>query len=158
MALTDENIQDLQAVTKEKAGYSEGDPLTDASGKKYEVVASMDSVTQGIAVAPIVNGKADYSQTAVVVAGTQPPGDKNGNSLGNEIGSTVRAFIQGEYGYSMQGKDVEALYQKTEANLKEHKGGEITNMSGYSQAAANLNRTLSLCYSIRELTLSSFVK
>lgn len=64
MALTDENIQDLQAVTKEKAGYSEGDPLTDASGKKYEVVASMDSVTQGIAVAPIVNGKADYSQTA----------------------------------------------------------------------------------------------
>ncbi|MCB5077465.1 hypothetical protein LGW76_03790 [Streptococcus mutans] len=134
MALTDENMQDLQAVTKESSvTLKEGAPL-EAGSQQYEVVATMDSVTQGISVAPIVNGKADYSQTAVVVAGTQPPGDKNGNGLGNEIGSTVRAFIQGEYGYSMQGKDVEELYQKTEANLKEHKGGEITNMSGHSQA------------------------
>lgn len=134
MALTDEQMQDLQEKTKTASSNLEAGDTLKAGGQRYEVVTSMDSVTQGISVAPIVNGKADYSQTAVVVAGTQPPGDKNGNGLGNEIGSTVRAFIQGEYGYSMQGKDVEELYQKTEANLKEHKGGEITNMSGHSQA------------------------
>ncbi|EMB98424.1 hypothetical protein SMU68_10198, partial [Streptococcus mutans NFSM1] len=67
MALTDEQVQDLQGKTKKaSANLKEGDPL-EAGGRQYEVVASMDSVTQGIAVAPIVNGKADYSQTAVVV-------------------------------------------------------------------------------------------
>ncbi|EMC25986.1 hypothetical protein SMU85_09585 [Streptococcus mutans ST6] len=92
MALTDENMQDLQAVTKESAGMKEGEIIEDAGDgtQDYEVVASMDGTTQGIAVAPIVNGKADYSH--------------------------------------------------------------------YSQAATNLNRTLRLCYSIRELTLGSFVK
>ncbi len=57
-------MQDLQGKTKKaSANLKEGDPL-EAGGRQYEVVASMDSVTQGIAVAPIVNGKAYYSQTA----------------------------------------------------------------------------------------------
>lgn len=137
MALTDEQMQDIQKQTKEASSTKQSGDTIKAGGQEYEVVASTgpDSVTQGISVAPVdANGHTDYSQTAVVVAGTQPPGDKMGNGLGAEVGSTVRAFIQGEYGYSMQGKDVEKLYQKTEANLNDHKGGEITNMSGHSQA------------------------
>ena len=136
MALTDEQIQDLQGKTKEaSSNLEQGDTLT-AGGKQYEVVASTgpDSVTQGISVAPIVKGEPDYSQTAIVVAGTQPPNDEKGNGLGNELNSTFRAIIQSGTGYSIQGRDVEALYQQTEANLNAHGGGEITNMSGHSQA------------------------
>ena len=136
MALTDEQIQDLQGKTKEaSSNLEQGDTLT-AGGQQYEVVASTgpDSVTQGISVAPIVKGKPDYSQTAIVVAGTQPPNDEKGNGLGNELNSTFRAIIQSGTGYSIQGRDVEALYQQTEANLNAHGGGEITNMSGHSQA------------------------
>ena len=86
MALTDEQIQDLQGKTKEASSKLEqGDTFT-AGGQQYEVVASTgpDSVTQGISVAPIVKGEPDYSQTAIVVAGTQPPNDEKGNGLGNE--------------------------------------------------------------------------
>ena len=136
MALTDEQIQDLQGKTKEASSKLEqGDTFT-AGGQQYEVVASTgpDSVTQGISVAPIVKGEPDYSQTAIVVAGTQPPNDEKGNGLGNELDSTFRAIIQSGTGYSIQGRDVEALYQQTEANLNAHGGGEITNMSGHSQA------------------------
>ena len=128
-------MQDLQAITKVNAGKKEGEIITDPDNRRYEVVASVDSVTQGIAVAPIdENGNADYSQTAIVVAGTQPPNDEKGNGLGNELNSTFRAIIQSGTGYSIQGRDVEALYQQTEANLNAHGGGEITNMSGHSQA------------------------
>ena len=136
MALTDEQIQDLQGKTKEASSKLEqGDTFT-AGGQQYEVVASTgpDSITQGISVAPIVKGEPDYSQTAIVVAGTQPPNDEKGNGLGNELDSTFRAIIQSGTGYSIQGRDVEALYQQTEANLNAHGGGEITNMSGHSQA------------------------
>ena len=137
MALTDEQMQDLQKVTKKSAVKKEGDRINNVGESKqdYEVVASVDSVTQGIAVAPIdENGNADYSQTAIVVAGTQTPLDENGNGQGNQWNSFGRAIRQGVTGYSRQGSDVEALYEKTEANLEAHGGGEITNMSGHSQA------------------------
>ncbi|MFR4963749.1 MAG: hypothetical protein ACLUCE_09365 [Streptococcus sp.] len=89
----------------------EGDIITGANNRnKYEVVASVDNVTQGIAVAPIdENGNADYSQTAIVVAGTQTPLDENGNGQGNQWNSFGRAIRQGVTGYSRQGSDVEAL-------------------------------------------------
>lgn len=137
MALTDEQMQDLQKVTKKSAVKKEGDRINNVGESKqdYEVVASVDSVTQGIAVAPIdKNGNVDYSQTAIVVAGTQTPLDENGNGQGNQWNSFGRAIRQGVTGYSRQGSDVEALYEKTEANLEAHGGGKITNMSGHSQA------------------------
>ena len=73
MALTDEQMQDLQSVTKKSAHTKkEGDEIK-VDGKKYEVVNSVDGTTQVIAVAPVdKNGNVDYSQTAIVVAGTQP--------------------------------------------------------------------------------------
>lgn len=127
-------MQDLQAITKGYAGKKEGEIITDLENRRYEVVASVDSVTQGIAVAPIdENGNADYSQTAIVVAGTQTPWDEKGNGQGNQWNSFGRAIGQGVTGYSRQGRDVEELYEKTEANLEAH-GGKITNMSGHSQA------------------------
>ncbi|EMB98777.1 hypothetical protein SMU68_10043, partial [Streptococcus mutans NFSM1] len=67
MALTDEQMQDLQEKTKTASSNLEAGDTLKAGGQRYEVVTSMDSVTQGISVAPIVNGKVDYSQTAVVV-------------------------------------------------------------------------------------------
>ncbi|MFC3931833.1 hypothetical protein ACFOSE_03385, partial [Streptococcus dentapri] len=120
MALTDEQMQDIQSRTKEASSTKQPGDTIKAGGQKYEVIATTgkDSTTQGIAVAPVdKNGNTDYSQTAIVVAGTQPPGDKNGNGLLPELGSTFKAFVQGEYGYSMQGKEVENLYQQTEENL-----------------------------------------
>lgn len=141
-------MQDLQAVTKESAGMKEGEIIEDAGDgtQDYEVVASMDGTTQGIAVAPIVNGKADYSQTAIVVAGTQPG-----------VNESTDNALKARDGMTPQYKDVRKFYNETEKKVNTHDRG-ISNMSGHSQAAINLNRTLRLCYSIRELTLGSFVK
>lgn len=136
MALTDEQMQSLQKVTKINAGKNEGD-IIEIGGEnlqEYEVVASMDEVTQAISVAPIINGEPDYDQTAIVVAGTQPPGDENGNGLLNEGKSFYRAGKQAAFGYSDQGADVERLYRKTQENLEARGGGTITNMSGHSQS------------------------
>lgn len=100
MALTDEQIQDIQEITKESASQQEGAKIQDQEGRQYEVVASMDDTTQAISVAPIINGEPDYNQTAIVVAGTQPLGDENGNGFWDEVESLDRALFQAQYGYS----------------------------------------------------------
>lgn len=160
MALTDEQIQDIQGQTKKASATKQpGDPLQ-AGDQQYVVVATTgkDSTTQGISVAPVVDGKPDYSQTAVVVAGTQTPFEGVGydsffsGDMPNSIGNAGKSYN----GITPQTKDIEKLYKDTEKNLP--KGGEITNMSGHSQAVTDLNESLTLCYPIRELTLGSFVK
>ncbi|EMC26767.1 hypothetical protein SMU85_08723 [Streptococcus mutans ST6] len=147
MALTDENVQDLQAVSKKEAGSNEGDIIKDDKGRQYEVVNSVDGTTQAIAVAPVdKNGNVDYSQTAIVVAGTQPG-----------VNESTDNALKARDGMTPQYKDVRKFYNETEKKVNTH-DGDISNMSGHSQAVTYLNESLILCYSIRELTLSSFVK
>ncbi|MEX2804580.1 hypothetical protein AB3329_05620 [Streptococcus sp. H31] len=73
MALTDEQIQSLQNDLKknlEKKKLSEGERFS-SEGQPYVVVHSVNDTTQALAVAPVYSdGQVDYSQTAIVVAGT----------------------------------------------------------------------------------------
>lgn len=123
MALTDEQMQDLQSVTKKSAHTKkEGDEIK-VDGKKYEVVNSVDGTTQVIAVAPVdKNGNVDYSQTAIVVAGTQPGANE----------STDNA-LKARDGMTPQYKDVRKFYHETEKKVNTH-DGDISNMSGFSQS------------------------
>ena len=85
MALTDENIQDLQInvlkIIEEKAANQKFDVR--GSDKKYILINEINETTQAIAVAPLdKEGKPDYSQTTIVVAGTQDPdGDINNHVI-----------------------------------------------------------------------------
>ena len=55
----------------------------DVSGKKYKLINEVNETTQAIAVAPLdKEGKPDYTQTTIVVAGTQAPdGDINNHVI-----------------------------------------------------------------------------
>ena len=74
MALTDENIQDLQVnvlkIIEEKSVNQKFDVR--GSDKKYILINEVNETTQAIAVAPLdKKGHPDYSQTTIVVSGTQ---------------------------------------------------------------------------------------
>ncbi|AND78947.1 hypothetical protein [Streptococcus pantholopis] len=68
MALTDLQIQDLQKKL-EKWKLKEIGAQDSVGNQEYEIVNTQDGTTEAIAVAPVVNGTTDYSQTAIVVAG-----------------------------------------------------------------------------------------
>ena len=85
MALNDEQVQELQVdvlkIIKEK-NVNEQFGL-ERSGKKYQLINEVNETTQAIAVAPLdKEGHPDYSQTTIVVAGTQAPdGDINNHVI-----------------------------------------------------------------------------
>ena len=84
MALTDENVQELQVdilkIIKEKG---EGGVYETSSGIRYKIINEVNEITQAIAVAPMIGkNKVDYTQTTIVVAGTQDPdGDINNHVI-----------------------------------------------------------------------------
>ena len=84
MALTDENIQDLQVnvlkIIEEKAANQKFDVR--GSDKKYILINEINETTQAIAVVPLdKEGNPDFSQTTIVVAGTQSPNNENNNHV-----------------------------------------------------------------------------
>lgn len=82
MALNDEQVQQLQTrVLKIIKNHDVGEDFSlKRGGQKYVLI---NETTQAIAVAPLdMEGKADYSQTTIVVAGTQAPdGDINNHVI-----------------------------------------------------------------------------
>ena len=93
MALSDQQIQFLQQHVKNRSmkNSKTDDPIIPdfETGQQYQIInrtpgdPNSKDVTQAIAVAPIdSNGKVDYSQTAIIVAGTQP---ENPASFGNAV-------------------------------------------------------------------------
>ncbi|MBZ2115794.1 hypothetical protein K1I83_02495, partial [Streptococcus gordonii] len=85
MALTDERIQELQVgvldVIKE---HNEGESFSiKEGGPRYVLIKEVNETTQAIAVAPMIGkNKVDYTQTTIVVAGTQDPdGDINNHVI-----------------------------------------------------------------------------
>ena len=72
MELTHEDIQKLHKKVREWKKLEQGDSdFVETGGQEYEIINSENSVTEAVAVAPIVGGKADYSKTIVLTAGTQ---------------------------------------------------------------------------------------
>ncbi|AXQ78011.1 hypothetical protein DDV21_002445 [Streptococcus chenjunshii] len=76
MALTDAEVQKIQIKVKDNVDKQEGDIInigTKSNPEYYQVVNGVDETTQALAVVPVDNIKGDnpdYSQTAIVVAGT----------------------------------------------------------------------------------------
>ena len=137
MALTDESIQELQVevlniIKKEKKG---NEFSLDDSGKKYKLINEVNETTQAIAVAPLdKEGKPDYSQTTIVVAGTQAPGGDINNHVLESGFNAVMARNQ----LTEQTKDVREFYNQSLSKAKKMAGTgqevNISNMSGFSQA------------------------
>ena len=97
MALNDEQVQELQVdvlkIIKEK-NVNEQFGL-ERSGKKYQLINEVNETTQAIAVAPLdKEGKPDYSQTTIVVAGTQSPNNKNNSHVTESVFNAVLARNQ----------------------------------------------------------------
>lgn len=136
MALTDEEIQELQTevldIINEK---NEGQTYTtDKSEIEYKVIKEINKTTQAVTVAPIINGQVDYTQTTIVVAGTQAPdGDINNHVLESGF-NAVTARVQ----LTEQTKDVREFYNQSLSKAKKMAGTgqevDISNMSGFSQA------------------------
>ena len=137
MALTDESIQELQVevlnIIKEEKNGNEFS--LDESGKKYKLINEVNETTQAIAVAPLdKEGKPDYSQTTIVVAGTQAPGGDINNHVLESGFNAVMARNQ----LTEQTKDVREFYNQSLSKAKKMAGTgqevNISNMSGFSQA------------------------
>ncbi|KGM36404.1 hypothetical protein [Streptococcus sinensis] len=137
MALNDEQVQELQVdvlkIIKEK-NVNEQFRL-ERSGKKYQLINEVNETTQAIAVAPLnKQGQPDFSQTTIVVAGTQAPnGDINNHVLESGF-NAVMARNQ----LTEQTKDVRDFYNQSLSKAKKMAGTgqavDISNMSGFSQA------------------------
>ncbi|RFU52219.1 hypothetical protein DDV23_10865, partial [Streptococcus chenjunshii] len=127
MALTDEEIRDLQEIIKKESSTKEGEIITDKKGRPYQIVNDVDETTQALAVVPVDNIKGDnpdYSQTAIVVAGTQPG-----------FTESTKNAIEARGKMTPQVDDISDFYDSTAAKLeKAHGGGTISNMSGFSQS------------------------
>ena len=133
MALTDQNLQELQNGLKdnlEKERLSSGDTFITKDKKTYQVINSVNDTTQALAVAPVYSdGQVDYSQTAIVVAGTQPgfnESTKNAVEASGGFGLTDGKL-------TAQTADIDQFYQETVEKLEVHKG-TVSNMSGFSQS------------------------
>ena len=113
MALNDKKVQELQVqilkILKEK---KTGDPLTMQSGTKYQLIHKVNETTQAIAVAPIVNGKPDYSQTTIVAAGTQ---DMN-HDVNKHVAESLTNAAVAMTGLTEQTKDIRRFYKETLVN------------------------------------------
>ena len=136
MALTDENVQELQVdILKIIKKKNEGGVYETSSGIRYKIINEVNETTQALAVAPLdKEGEPDYTQTTIVVAGTQAPdGDINNHVLESGF-NAVTARVQ----LTEQTKDVREFYNQSLSKAKKMAGTgqevDISNMSGFSQA------------------------
>ena len=136
MALTDENVQELQVdILKIIKKKDEGGVYETSSGIRYKIINEVNETTQALAVAPLdKEGEPDYTQTTIVVAGTQAPdGDINNHVLESGF-NAVTARVQ----LTEATKDVREFYNQSLSKAKKMAGTgqevDISNMSGFSQA------------------------
>ena len=137
MALNDEQVQQLQTrVLKIIKDHDVGEDFSlKRGGQKYVLINEINETTQAIAVAPLdKEGNPDFSQTTIVVAGTQSPNNENNNHVIESGFNAVLARNQ----LTEQTKDVREFYNQSLASAKKMAGTgqevNISNMSGFSQA------------------------
>ena len=137
MALNDEQVQQLQTrVLKIIKNHDVGEDFSlKRGGQKYVLINEVNETTQAIAVAPLdKEGKSDFSQTTIVVAGTQDPdGDINNHVIESGFNAAT-ARVQ----LTEQTKDVREFYNQSLSKAKKMAGTgqevDISNMSGFSQS------------------------
>ena len=156
MALTHQNIQDLHSVVRDWKNLEQGTRRSITfGGPEYEIINSENSATEAIAVAPVVNDKADYSKTIVLTAGTQDKINPLKNSLG-QMGNTVKSVIGADAAYgsglSPQYDTLDNFFAETQRRLEEKgvEGGQIWYSSAHSQGGVP-NVKLSVKYRVKEI-------
>lgn len=118
--------------TKETVHSNDKNVRLNIQGKKqdYEIinkVASDDnSQLNAMAIAPLVNGKPDYNNVAIVYAGTNMPGETGSSGFGTAAGAATGG-LSGEY------QAAENFLLDTENIISKHKG-TITDVAGFSQS------------------------
>ena len=117
MALNDEQVQQLQTrVLKIIKDHDVGEDFSlKRGGQKYVLINEVNETTQAIAVAPLnKQGQPDYSQTTIVVAGTQSPNNEINNHVTESLFNAVMARNQ----LTEQTKDVREFYNQSLASAK----------------------------------------
>ncbi|MGT2797361.1 hypothetical protein [Streptococcus intermedius] len=120
------------AIVTEKPNHKlkkgEVNTITTSDGQRFRVIATKsDPKTgfDGMAVAPIVNGRVDYKNVAVVAAGADP------NSKTNSVGSLSRDVVNALYPLSPQYEVADQFVKEIKDNPKY----EVTQLTGYSQGS-----------------------
>ena len=111
---------------------NETNTITTSDGQEFRVVATKsDTETgfDGLAVAPIVNGKADYKNVAVIAAGTDP--DSPGNKTMFSSRDVNSAIIARQTYLSPQYKVADQFVKE----IMDDPRYEVSQLSGYSQGA-----------------------
>ena len=112
MALTDEKVQTLQnnvLTILEKRQVNSNFILKE---QQYQLIHKVNETTQAIAVAPIVNGKPDYSQTTIAAAGTQ---DMN-HAVNKHVAESLTNAAVAMTGLTEQTKYIRRFYKETLVN------------------------------------------
>ncbi|ALF27884.1 hypothetical protein SITYG_06990 [Streptococcus intermedius] len=112
MALKDKEVQDLQTDILNIIKYKKSGNNFGLGGKQYQLIHKVNETTQAIAVAPIVNGKPDYSQTTIVAAGTQ---DMN-HDVNKHVAESLTNAAVAMTGLTEQTKDIRRFYKETLVN------------------------------------------
>ena len=120
------------AIVTEKPNHKlkkgEVNTTTTSDGQRFRVIATKsDPKTgfDGMAVAPIVNGRVDYKNVAVVAAGADP------NSKTNSVGPLSRDVVNALYPLSPQYEVADQFVKEIKDNPKY----EVTQLTGYSQGS-----------------------
>ena len=106
--------------------------ITTSDGQEFRVVATKsDTETgfDGLAVAPIVNGKPDYKNVAVIAAGTDPDSPVNKGMFGSR--DVNSAIIARQTYLSPQYKVADQFVKE----IMDDPRYEVSQLSGYSQGA-----------------------
>lgn len=91
-----------------------------------KAASNKDSQLNAMAIAPIVNGKPDYNNVAVVYAGTNMPTESGKQGWGS-AGESLLGNTSGEY------KLAEDFLNQTQKKINRH-SGTITDVAGFSQS------------------------
>ena len=124
--------ENRNAIVTEKPNHKlkkgEVNTITTSDGQRFRVIATKsDPKTgfDGMAVAPIVNGRVDYKNVAVVAAGADP------NSKTNSVGPLSRDVVNALYPLSPQYEVADQFVKEIKDNPKY----EVTQLTGYSQGS-----------------------
>ena len=120
------------AIVTEKPNHKlkkgEVNTISTSDGQRFRVIETKsDPKTgfDGMAVAPIVNGRVDYKNVAVVAAGADP------NSKTNSVGPLSRDVVNALYPLSPQYEVADQFVKEIKDNPKY----EVTQLTGYSQGS-----------------------
>ena len=119
-------------VTAIPKNENETNTITTSDGQEFRVVATKSDIEtgfDGLAVAPIVNGKPDYKNVAVIAAGTDPDSPVNKTMFSSR--DVNSAIIARQTYLSPQYKVADQFVKE----IMDDPRYEVSQLSGYSQGS-----------------------